>query len=409
MTSAATTPQRTFAEQVVAKLRSAGYEALFAGGCVRDELLGRTPKDFDVATSALPAEVRELFGKRRTLAIGAAFGVITVLGPKQAGQIEVATFRSDADYSDGRRPDGVTFTTAEQDASRRDFTINGLFFDPQRQQVVDYVGGRADLAANTVRAIGDPEQRFAEDKLRMLRAVRFAATLGFEIDPATAEAIRQHAPQLAAISAERIGAEVQRMLIDPNRVRAIELLQEVGLRGVVLPELEKANREQQQSVMQRLGRLRQPSLGLAIASLLFELTEPPRALVLAQRLRFANRDGEHAAWLMASVDRIAAIQSEAWSLVQPVLAHAGAADAVALHEAIVGKPDTASRACRAKLALPREELDPPPLLSGDDLVRHGFKPGPTFKTWLRAVRGAQLDQQISTTAEAFDLVAQMST
>ncbi|MEM6654639.1 MAG: CCA tRNA nucleotidyltransferase [Planctomycetota bacterium] len=402
-------PQRAFAEQVVARLREAGHEALFAGGCVRDELLGRTPKDYDVATAALPDQVREVFGKRQTLAIGAAFGVITVLGPRSmrkdgAGQIEVATFRTDGDYSDGRRPDGVAFADAEHDARRRDFTINGLFYDPQRGEVIDYVGGQADLAAGVVRAIGDAEQRFAEDKLRMLRAVRFAATLGFEIDPATADAIRRHADELSVVSAERIGAEVRRMLVDASRVRAIDLLQTVGLRCLILPDLEKVNGEQFKQSMARLANLEVPSLGLAIAALLFELAVAEDAIAMARRLRLPNRDGEHAAWLIDSVGRIGAIERGAWSAVQPVIAHDGAEDAIALHEAIVGGPDAASRACRAKLRLPREQLDPPPLLTGGDLKTHGLAPGPNFSAWLTIVRAAQLDGEISTKAEALALI-----
>src|SRR5688572_4921449 len=177
--------QRAFALEIVEKLRAAGFEALWAGGCVRDELLGLTPKDYDVATSAMPDQIRDVFGRRRTLPIGAAFGVITVLGPRAAGQVEVATFRTDAAYSDGRRPDSVTFTDAEHDAQRRDFTINGLFYDPIEGKVVDFVGGQEDLKRGTIRAIGDPRLRIAEDKLRMLRAVRFAATFNFAIDPDT--------------------------------------------------------------------------------------------------------------------------------------------------------------------------------------------------------------------------------
>src|SRR6187431_2793035 len=166
---------REFAVEVVRRLREAGLQALWAGGCVRDQLMGQLPKDYDVATDAAPERVREIFGQRRTLAIGAAFGVITVLGPKGAGQIDVATFRRDAAYSDGRHPDAVTFTDAEHDAQRRDFTINGVFYDPLEDRVIDYVGGQEDLTRRVIRAIGDPLARIAEDKLRMLRAVRFAA------------------------------------------------------------------------------------------------------------------------------------------------------------------------------------------------------------------------------------------
>ena len=184
---------RDFAIEVVKTLQAAEHEALWAGGCVRDQLLGRTPKDYDVATSASPEQVRDVFGKRRTLPIGASFGVITVLGPKGSGvdPIEVATFRRDGGYSDGRRPDAVEFTDAKEDALRRDFTINGMFFDPVESKVIDYVGGKEDLAARVVRAIGDPSERINEDKLRMLRAVRFASTFGFELESATLAAVQQ--------------------------------------------------------------------------------------------------------------------------------------------------------------------------------------------------------------------------
>ena len=177
--------QRRFALEVVRRLRAAGFEAYWAGGCVRDELLHRPPKDYDVATDARPEQIRELFGPKKTLAIGAAFGVITVRGPKKAGMVEVATFRQDAAYSDGRHPDHVTFSSAREDALRRDFTINGLFFDPLEGRVIDFVGGQEDLARRVIRAIGPPGQRFAEDKLRMLRAVRFSAAFGFPLEADT--------------------------------------------------------------------------------------------------------------------------------------------------------------------------------------------------------------------------------
>ena len=183
--------QRRFAADVVRRLRAAGFEAYWAGGCVRDQLLARTPKDYDVATSATPDQIRTLFGRRRTLAIGAAFGVISVIGPKPAGMVEVTTFRRDAAYSDGRHPDSVTFSSAEEDASRRDFTINGLFYDPVEGRVIDFVGGQRDLAERRLRAIGCARDRFAEDKLRMLRAVRFAAALDFALDDEARAAIAE--------------------------------------------------------------------------------------------------------------------------------------------------------------------------------------------------------------------------
>jgi len=222
------------ARRVALRLQTAGFEACFAGGCVRDALLGLLPRDIDVATSALPDEVEALFPK--TIAVGKAFGVIVVLQDDEP--IEVATFRTDGNYADGRRPDSVAFRTAAEDAARRDFTINGLFLDPASGALQDYVGGLADLQAHRVAAIGQPEERFAEDHLRMLRAVRFAGTLGFTIDPATEDAIRRLAPLVAKVSTERIGQEVTRILNESQQPgTSLRLLAAVGLLPVVLPEV----------------------------------------------------------------------------------------------------------------------------------------------------------------------------
>jgi poly(A) polymerase len=195
-------PKRDFALEVVQALTNAGYTALWAGGCVRDLLLGKAPDDYDVATNARPEQVQDVFGPRRTRAIGASFGVVLVHGPrrKHAGDVEVATFRTEGPYLDGRRPEHVAYATAEEDAHRRDFTINGMFFDPLADRVLDYVGGREDIERKVVRAIGDPHARFREDKLRMLRAVRIAARFEFTLDPQTGDAIRAMAPELLVVS-----------------------------------------------------------------------------------------------------------------------------------------------------------------------------------------------------------------
>ena len=215
---------RLFATEIVRRLRQAGHEAYWAGGCVRDELLGRIPADYDVATAAHPEIVRSLFGRKKTLAVGAAFGVITVLGPRDAGQVEVATFRADADYTDGRHQAGVSFCSAREDARRRDFTINGMFLDPLSGEVHDFVGGRDDLAAGVIRAIGVPAQRFAEDHLRMLRAVRFAAGFDFALDHDTRAAIERMTHLVVSVSPERIAAELRAMVSRPGRGRALALL-----------------------------------------------------------------------------------------------------------------------------------------------------------------------------------------
>lgn len=213
------------ARHVVERLRERGYEALYAGGCVRDKLLGRPVSDYDVATSAKPEEVERVF--RRTRAVGAQFGVILVrFGPFQ---IEVATFRTDGDYSDGRRPDSVSFSTAEEDAQRRDFTINGLFYDPIEDQIIDYVGGKDDLLKGVVRAIGEPEKRILEDHLRLLRAVRFAARLGFRIEAKTQEVMEREAKKIKDVSAERVFEELSKILKNKNRARGVRLLLDLGL------------------------------------------------------------------------------------------------------------------------------------------------------------------------------------
>src|SRR5688572_17117161 len=236
---------RAAATEIVARLRGSGHAAYFAGGCVRDELLGLHPTDYDVATDAPPQRIRELFP--RTAEVGAAFGVMLVHLYRAGGggiTVEVATFRAEGPYSDARRPDTVRFSDAPTDAARRDFTINALFLDPLAApdapaiegHVVDYVGGVADLRAGVVRAVGDPHQRLAEDHLRALRAVRFTARLGFALDPATADAVRQHAAELRGVSRERIGEEVRRMMGHPSRARAAELLAQLGLDVPVLEE-----------------------------------------------------------------------------------------------------------------------------------------------------------------------------
>ena len=234
-----TTPtEREFAVEVVRRLREAGHEALWAGGCVRDELLGQTPKDYDVATSALPEQVRRLF--RRTVGVGEAFLVVEILGPRtETGPLKVqaATFRSDGEYIDERRPVEVVASTPREDALRRDFTINGMFFDPLENRIIDYVGGQDDLRNRVLRAIGDAEKRIGEDKLRMMRAVRMAARFELTVEPATAAAIRKMAPGIPVVSAERIADEFRKMLVDRHRARGMRLFVELGLAAPVLPEL----------------------------------------------------------------------------------------------------------------------------------------------------------------------------
>ncbi len=402
--------QRRFAVEVVRRLRDAGFEAYWAGGCVRDRLLGQTPKDYDVATDATPPEIRELFGKRRTLAIGAAFGVITVLGPKDAGQIEVATFRRDADYSDGRHPDSVSFSSAREDASRRDFTINGLFYDPIEEQVIDYVGGREDLRRRVLRAIGDAHERFGEDKLRMLRAVRFSARFRFPLEAETLAAIREMADQITVVSPERIAMEMRQILVAPTRSTAVRLLLDTGLAPAILPEIVPANkpgRRRLEHTLTVLDRLEAPGFPLALAALLYPVVDAARAGQLGKRWRLSNQETDRVGWLVGHHAALEHARSTSWSSVQRILIAEGIEDLLALAEAVAlaGSGDTSQIAwCRAKLAEPEEVLNPAPLLTGDDLIRHGVRPGPNYRVLLNRVRDAQLDGEIQTGDDALALV-----
>ncbi len=414
--------QRRFALDVVRQLRTAGFEAYWAGGCVRDELLGRKPKDYDVATSATPPEIRALFGNKRTLSLGAVFGVITVLGPRPADPgyrvpvIEVATFRQDAEYGDGRHPDHVTFSSAREDAARRDFTINGMFFDPIGRRVIDYVAGQEDLQNRLIRAIGSPRLRFGEDKLRMLRAVRFAAAFGFTIDAETAAAVREMAGQITVVSPERIAMEMRRVLTESGRVEGLRLLVELGLAAAVLPEIvpcDAASQARAEHALGVLGRLQQPNFPLALAAVLAEQAGGTRLRVAAVRevgfrWKLSNKESDEAAWLVEHHDALAGARSMRWSKLQPVLAHPWAEQLVALHEASSPHGPDEAAYCRELLAQPRERLEPPPLLTGDDLRAHGLQPGRKFKKILQAVRDAQLDGEIQTQEEALRLAMEIN-
>jgi tRNA nucleotidyltransferase/poly(A) polymerase len=399
---------REFATDIARKLQQAGFQALWAGGCVRDQLLGQPPKDYDVATDATPDQIRQLFGRRRTLALGAAFGVITVLGSRSAGNIEVATFRRDADYSDGRHPDSVEFSTAEMDAQRRDFTINGLFFDPIKNQIIDYVGGHRDLQQRIIRAIGDPAHRIAEDKLRMLRAVRFAANLEFALDPATAETIRRHASEIHVVSAERISAELQSMLVHSQRRRAVQLLIETGLLREILPELADLLQDEQRLAQRlaRLDRLQTSSLAVALATLLDDVVGPDRFAAVCQRLKLSNAIRDCGRWIFTHKAMLRRAPALPWSSVQPLLTSKWAASAIEFLQA-AGDCPQAVGFCRERLAWSDERLDPPPLIDGNSLREHGFQPGPWFRQVLQEVRRAQLDGEVSSTDEALALARRM--
>lgn len=413
--------QRRFAHEVVGRLHAAGFEAYWAGGCVRDRLLGREPHDFDVATSATPTQVRELFGRRRTLAVGMAFGVIVVLGPEGAGQIEVATFRSEWGYDDGRHPSHVAFSSAQEDARRRDFTINGLFYDPVDDQVIDFVGGQEDLRAGIVRAIGLPDDRFAEDKLRMLRAVRFATGFGFALDRATREAIRRMAHQVTVVSPERIADEMERMLVGPDPAGAVRLLLETGLAAEVLPEIMErpssdktpaAHREIVSEALAVLGRLSGPTFPLALAVLLADRVSVEGVRRVCRRWRLSNQTTDRAEWLAAQRGALREAPATRWSTLQKILVSPGVEELLRWAEAeaaVEGREAAEVDFCRRRLAWPPERLDPPPLVTGDDLVAQGLAPGPLFGELLSRLRDAQLDGLIATKEEALALADRIRT
>ncbi|MGQ9820461.1 MAG: CCA tRNA nucleotidyltransferase [Thermogutta sp.] len=398
--------QRLFAIEVVSRLREAGYTAYWAGGCVRDELLGRPPVDYDVATDALPDEVREIFGRRRTYAVGAAFGVITVLGPRGAGHVEVATFRSDVSYSDGRRPDAVRFSSPEEDALRRDFTINGLFYDPLSQKVIDFVNGLEDLRAGIIRAIRDPRVRFAEDYLRMLRAVRFVAQLQFQLDAGTLDAIREMPERITSVSRERIAAELEKLLTAPGRAEAAQLLHESGLLAHVLPPLANlatANTARWRRNLAVLGRLPRPSVSSALAALAEVALAPDEARQLAKRLRFSNAQAEELAWLLEHGRVLDEAPCRPWSEIQPILTSPWAEDLLALAEAraeVDGRPKNSLDWCREKRLLPPEVLHPAPWIRGDDLIRYALPAGPAYRQILQEAWRSQLDGKLRSREQA---------
>jgi poly(A) polymerase len=418
--------QREFAVEVVRRLQEAGFRALWNGGCVRDFLMGRVPKDYDVATDARPDAVRSLFGHRRTLAVGASFGVIIVLGPKEAGNVEVATFRTEGPYLDGRRPEHVDFATPEEDAQRRDFTINGMFYDPISEQVHDYVGGEKDLAAGVVRAIGRPADRMAEDKLRMLRAVRFAATLEFQLDPATADAVRAMAPQIHVVSAERIAQELKKMLVDPHRRRAIKLARDTQLLLEILPELkpvlEASDGVAWEASLRRLRLLQDPKFELATAALLADVPNisgrqgskrnaPSVVHRVCKRLRLSNQETDTIEWLLAHLPDVLASTTKSLAQLKRILSHPDSRDLLELAriDRLAADGDLSGvMHCEELLRrTPPEKLDPPPLVTGDDLISLGLQPGKQFREILDAVREAQLNEELSTREEAMGLVQRL--
>jgi poly(A) polymerase len=425
------------ARDIACRLRAAGHKAYFAGGCVRDLLRGKVPKDFDIATDAPPEVVQTMFA--RTYAVGAHFGVIVVL--ENGFQFEVATFRSDGAYLDGRHPVEVHFATAEEDAARRDFTINGMFFDPQSDEVIDYVGGRADLEARLIRAIGDPAQRFAEDRLRMLRAVRFATVLDFEIEPATWEAVVAHAASINEISAERIREELVRIFLSPNRARGWDLLDTSGLMKAILPELEAMKGCEQPPQFHPEGDVfkhtrimlellpKEASLPLILSVLFHDIGKPPTSMVDEEgRIRFNGHDRIGAEMTEAIMERLRFSRAEIEATVEAVrqhmvfkdvpnmrvaklkrfMARPTFEDELQLHrvdcESSHGMMENYDFLQKKKEEFANEPIIPPPLVRGDDLIALGMKPGPKFGEILEAVETRQLEGALKDREEALEWV-----
>jgi len=410
---------REFALEVVCRLRSAGFIALWAGGCVRDLLMEREPHDYDVATSATPQQVRELFGFRHTLMVGAAFGVVIVKGSsKLQEEVEVATFRTDAVYSDGRRPDSVTFSTPEKDAERRDFTINGMFFDPIAGEVIDYVGGREDLRNGVIRAIGDPHARLAEDKLRMLRAIRFAARFSFEIDSETEGAVTAHSAEVALVSGERIAVEFRKTLETDRAAWAVERWYATGLMQVIAPEVHEHWEAVGNSICELLCHSHHGGWIARAAAMYWPIVtadnNEPYAIaknciaLLKKRLKLANEEAAALLFGLEAQSALARSSQLAWSRVQPLLImpHINTALAIlAARGASSFELALEAKRLHEFLLWPTEKLNPPPLLDGDILQQSGLAPGPQFRAILQNARDLQLDGKLTDLASAMRWLA----
>jgi poly(A) polymerase len=432
---------REFAEQICSTLRGAGYQAYLVGGCVRDILLGREPADYDVATDATPDRVEQIFPN--SLTVGAQFGVVVVIAESSQEnnlQVEVATFRSDVGYSDGRHPDAVVYAkSAEADVKRRDFTINGLLLDPKTNEVFDYVGGRNDLRAGIIRAIGQPEERFREDKLRMLRAVRFAARFGYIIEPETLRAIQKLAPEVVQVSAERLRDELTKLLTEGSARRGFKLLDETRLLPQLLPEIARMKGVEQPPQFHPEGDVwihtrmmlegLQPGCSptLAWGVLLHDVGKPPTfappsgpngrirfdrhvevgtrmAEEICRRLRFSNADTQQIAALVANHLRFKDVAQMKPATLKRFARLDRFDEHLELHrlDCISSHRNLENyEFMRRFLAeTPQEQVHPARLLTGDDLIRLGLRPGPKFKEILETAEDAQLEGKIATHEEA---------
>jgi poly(A) polymerase len=427
--------KRQAAVDILQRLRSEGFQAFLVGGCVRDLLMGLTPKDYDISTDATPEQVGRLFPE--SMGVGAQFGVMLV--PRPEGNVEVATFRSDGRYSDGRHPNEVRYSkTPQQDVLRRDFTLNGLLYDPVKEQVLDYVGGQADINARRVRAIGNPHERFSEDRLRMLRAVRFASRLEFTLDAGAAEAIRTQAAEIRQVSSERVRDEILKILTEGRPRQGFELLDATKLLQEVLPEVKRMQGVAQPPefhpegdvwvhTMMMLDGLRSPTPTLALGVLLHDVGKPPTFSVrerirfdnhvevgakmaeeILARLRLPSRDTERVVELVRHHLRFMDFPRMRRSTQLRFLRLPGFAEHLELHRldclASHGDLSTYDMAKRLLEETPPETVRPAPLLRGDDLIAEGYSPGPIFKEILQAVEDAQLEGRVHSSAQALSLV-----
>jgi poly(A) polymerase len=429
---------RELADRIFATLRRNGHQAYLVGGCVRDLLLGRDPSDYDISTDARPERVQELFP--RSLAVGAKFGVILVV--EDGAQVEVATFRSDVGYSDGRHPDHVVYAdSAKEDVRRRDFTINGLLMDPATREVLDFVDGRADLSAGIVRAIGDPRARFAEDKLRMMRAVRFAARFGFRIEHETLDAAQALAPQVTQVSPERLREELTKLLTEGAARPGFELLDETGLLAVVLPDVARMKGVEQppqfhpegdvwihtRMMLEKLPPNCSPTLAWGV--LLHDVGKPPTfapangpgtrirfdghvevGARMAERicweLRFSNDDTEQIETLVANHLRFKDVRQMRQATLKRFVRLPRFEEHLELHRldclSSHGSLDAYEFVRDFLAKTPPEQVRPPRLVTGDDLKGMGMRPGPRFKEILLAVEEAQLDGRFSDRESALE-------
>ena len=432
---------RELANSICEMLQRNRHQALLVGGCVRDLLLGREPADYDVATDATPVEVAGLFPE--SVAVGAQFGVILI--PRNGLKVEVATFRSDLGYRDGRHPDGVVYSkTAREDVQRRDFTINGLLMRHDNGEVLDFVGGQKDLSAGTIRTIGDPELRFAEDKLRLMRAVRFAARFRFEIEPTTFRAIHRNVKEIQQVSPERLREELTKMLTEGAARRAFELLDETWLLGQVLPETAAMKGVEQPPefhpegdvwihtllMLQQLAKGASPTLSWGV--LLHDVGKPPTfqsaevtgdrirfnhhvdvgvkmAEEICRRLRFSNEDTEQIAALVGNHMRFGAVEAMKKATLKRFVRLPRFDEHLELHRLDCLSShrhlDSYQFVQGFLKETPPEQVRPERLLTGDDLISMGFQPGPEFARALREIEDAQLEGQLQTKEEAKEYVA----